>query len=689
MDNIVIPKAKDRLMELFQREQFPEDVRQTLAGAFNGDLSRMHLLFQAMVDTWPRLQKNIGEIKRQVRRAPWEIEAHLERGEEQASDQAKERADLVDAALEGMKPRPAYGDLNKNSLIEDIAQSYFFGHHVSEITWHLNQNNETWGPSYVRSLSARFYCYSYASGEEEERLMLNRRGDYTMTGLEDFPENKFLLAINKGHPGHAAVAAPLRALAQYWLAAVYGLKWMMNFSQMFGIPFRWATVAENGDMQQACDMLNQIGSAGYAVFQKGTDLKFEESSKGGQGSLPQETLIKLADTQCDTFILGQTLTTDVGDSGSQALGNVHNEVRLDVMQGIGDYVADVFNCQFIPSIVSLNYGDTEMLPKMSVSFAPSKDENKKAERDARLFLEMGLPVSEQYLYKRHEVPVPEEGAILFQPRPNGAQGDPATGSRLQTVPVPHETKGSAEEEIKSGEKVTARDGSKMKDFGKEFSSMGIPRNEMPQIANGNRSAFVSFLKKRGITSERAKVPAKSLLPTQKDFNRDKVDSSKAFKGGSRSILISSDNRVLDGHHQWLAAFENGSDVNALRFDAPIARLLSLAHQLPSSKVSAMSATPADRSTLEELTANTLEGLTGVSSEWLSGVRPVFDRLAALAESGEVTDSDFDEALTAAQSQLPELFDVLDTDSLEEAFMNAIGTGVIAGSVRRFEDRISS
>ena len=76
----------------------------------------------------------------------------------------------------------------------------------------------------------------------------------------------------------------------------------------------------------------------------------------------------------------------------------------------------------------------------------------------------------------------------------------------------------------------------------------------------------------------------------------------------------------------------------------------------------------------------LEGLTGVSSEWLAPVRPFFDRLAALAMSKHVTDEDFLLALQKAQQQLPEIFDLMDTQALQQAFENAISSAALAGSV---------
>ena len=53
-------------------------------------------------------------------------------------------------------------------------------------------------------------------------------------------------------------------------------------------------------------------------------------------------------------------------------------------------------------------------------------------------------------------------------------------------------------------------------------------------------------------------------------------------------------------------------------------------------------------------------------------------------SKNVTDEDLAEALLKAQKELPELFDRLNTEALEESLGRAIGTAMLAGSVKRYE-----
>lgn len=128
-------------------------------------------------------------------------------------------------------------------------------------------------------------------------------------------------------------------------------------------------------------------------------------------------------------------------------------------------------------------------------------------------------------------------------------------------------------------------------FGPESGTVGVPRAQMPQIKAEHRGAMVNFMNARGVSHREETIPAGALKPTQAEFSPEKVARAKARDGGDRAILVSSDNHVLDGHHQWLAALDKGEDVRAIRLNAPIRDLVGLAHEFPSSTTSTASEAP--------------------------------------------------------------------------------------------------
>lgn len=429
------------MLDFFEREQLPGDVKQTLAAALNGDLHYQHLLFSAMIDSWPKLQSNIGEIARLASVAPWKVIPFAIRGKD-PTPQAEKLAKEVEEIVWRMKPHPARGEHGLEETIASFAMAYFTGHGVDEIRWEKGADG-TWRPRATKALPARYYGYPYddhAGGtDDEDRLMLDPDGMAGARNFIDFPLHRFLIGINKGHAGHPAVAAPLRALAPYWLAAVYGLKWLMNFTQLYGIPWRHAEVADAAQDNIVAKSLAEIGSRGYIITRPGTKINIIEAAKGLGGTTPQEALINLADRQCDTFILGQTLTSGTDSSGSRALGEVHRETKNDRVDAVCDFVGRVLTYQLLPAIVAVNWGmDRDDVPEMWAKREIPKDDKSNAER-MKILVEMKIPMSEAFVYEDLGVPIPADGDKLFQPAPDGVQGDPATG-----FDFPIETKGGLE-----------------------------------------------------------------------------------------------------------------------------------------------------------------------------------------------------------------------------------------------------
>ena len=122
-------------------------------------------------------------------------------------------------------------------------------------------------------------------------------------------------------------------------------------------------------------------------------------------------------------------------------------------------------------------------------------------------------------------------------------------------------------------------------FGPDTKGLGIPRAEMPQVHAEHRGALVNFLKGKGIDSQITEVKPTQLKPTQNEYSPAKVEKARKFEGGDRSILVSSDNYVVDGHHQWVAALHDrpGEPMKVIRIDAPIKELLPIVHDFPSTE----------------------------------------------------------------------------------------------------------
>jgi phage gp29-like protein len=238
-----------------------------------------------------------------------------------------------------------------------------------------------------------------------------------------FPPDEFLVAARKAKSGPAAGGALLRPLAFWWIAANFCGEWFLNFAQIFGQPIRWATYdpSQPGILDLVSEMLENMGSSAWAALPAGTQLELKEAVKGGKDN-PQVTLLQIADKVCNILILRESLTTDAGDRGTQALGTVHSGIRDEVIQGAAKWAAGVLNSQFVPAFLRLNFGDTAEAPWFAPETEEVKDAKAMAERD-EILLRSGMRMGVQWFHERHDVPVPAPDEEVIE----GASAPPPTG----------------------------------------------------------------------------------------------------------------------------------------------------------------------------------------------------------------------------------------------------------------------
>ena len=164
-------------------------------------------------------------------------------------------------------------------------------------------------------------------------------------------------------------------------------------------------------------------------------------------------------------------------------------------------------------------------------------------------------------------------------------------------------------------------------FDPQSGTLGIPRAQMPQIKAEHRGAMVNFLKARGIDGQQETIPSAAIKPTQAEFSPAKVKQAIDYTGGNRSIIVSADGYVVDGHHQWLAAREKGEPIPAIRLDQNIGDVLAALKDMPSAQ-------PDSASTLTpEQIAAQAQALLPTVRRYASGLTAIGDLAPGARASG--------------------------------------------------------
>ncbi|HXG49103.1 MAG TPA: DUF935 family protein [Methylomirabilota bacterium] len=429
MQKIVVGHARDRWMTAAVRDYTPERVEQIIRGAMAGDLQAQWQMFDLMEATWPRLNKNLNELKSAVIALDWQIHAWAAKGAE-PSENAQRRARLLDELTWNFEPAPDSDENDFEDTLRDILDAVGKGISVLEIDWQQRRTADglVWAPRATRWVNPRYYGYPVSGTRlmlrtNEEGVRLPNTGQQAggpagaQGGFAEFPPDKFIIAVAKTKSGHPLGGSLLRVLGFWWAASNFTWEWFLNLAQVFGMPIRWANYDPNASqatIDKIEEMLENMGSAAWGAFPAGTTIDLKEAVKSATDN-PQAVLLKLADTICDISVLWQTLTTDAGDRGTQALGTVHQGIRADRIMSVAKWAAKILNRQLVPAICRLNYGDTQECPWFQPAAKEAKDEKALADRDKTL-LDAGVDLPKAWFYERHSVPMPAEGEEVIAGR---------------------------------------------------------------------------------------------------------------------------------------------------------------------------------------------------------------------------------------------------------------------------------
>ncbi len=411
---VIRPSARDFEPQLFGRCLSPDAVGALLDAGARGDLAAQSDLFNLMEDTWPRLRANLQKIKNAIRKLPLNVQPFTPKnGKPSAS--AQEKAAFVESALHLQR---GYVDTTRaplGSAVYELMDAVARGLSVVEIDW----TTDTTGfvvPVGFRRVPSR---YLGINTDGTLALRLDPAAFSTLTPFAKHP-GKFLTGVFQSKSGALGEAAQLRALAPLWLGHMLGWEWLVQKAELFGTPLRWAnypTTATQAEIDAITAALRNMGTASWGAFPQGTNLQILQGTTPGVSGPndPSERLMGIADRACDIMLLGQNLSVEHNGQGSRAASEVHREVELDLFETYAEFIVAILNDQLIPQLIALNWGSAEEIPFVEVEISRPGREQDMAARDKTLFVEMGLPVSLQYLYERHKVPTPDAGVALFIP----------------------------------------------------------------------------------------------------------------------------------------------------------------------------------------------------------------------------------------------------------------------------------
>ena len=130
----------------------------------------------------------------------------------------------------------------------------------------------------------------------------------------------------------------------------------------------------------------------------------------------------------------QTLTSDSG-GGSYAQSKTHNEVRHDLTAADAKALAVTIRRDIIRPLVEFNFGFDVNIPFFEFDCREVEDQKEAVEVLKTLACDMGLQIPTSYIYRKFNIPEPEENEDVLQPQfysgADTGQADPVESEELK------------------------------------------------------------------------------------------------------------------------------------------------------------------------------------------------------------------------------------------------------------------
>lgn len=392
----------------------PKRLHSILQRAEQGQPADFIELVREIEDRDGHLTSVLGTRKRQVANLGWRLEP--------ATDRARDRrvAQKVQALVDRID--------NLEDGLLDLLDAIPKGYAVVDCDWQTG--SEFW----VRSLDYRPQEW-FVPDEADPSSFRVLSAAEPMRG-EALVPFRHVVHIAKAKSGWPTQAALGRVLAWMWLFKGYASKDWVSFLERFGAPSvvgHYPSTALDADLDDIYTHLQRLRGDSTALIPDDVSIDYmEPAGKGVSGDL-YEKFVVFANREISKAVLGQTLTTEESARGTQALGNVHNEVRQDIVISDAKQLARTLTRGLIEPLTRYNFGPNVGVPRWVFDTEPPSDEAAEAAaREARgrvfqLAVNMGVPVAAAQVREEmglREVADGEEvlEAVQASPGPFGMKG---------------------------------------------------------------------------------------------------------------------------------------------------------------------------------------------------------------------------------------------------------------------------
>lgn len=406
----------------------PSKLAAILDAAEQGDVVAQYELFEDMEEKDGHLFAEIGKRRRAVLGLPWDIVPP-----DNASATEKKAAAALKGYLQGLD--------DFEGVLFDVTDAIGKGFVALEFDgW--ARTDGVWLPRDIVHRPQRWF--QTVRGVTQA---LHLRGAMGGEPLQPFG---WLVHEHKAKSGYLERSALFRVLVWPYLFKNYSVGDLAEFLEIYGIPMRVGKYPAGASKDEKLTLLRALAQLGHnaaGIIPIGMELEFLNAADGDPAAF--ELMISWCEKTQSKAILGGTLTSQAdGKSSTNALGNVHNEVREELRDADALQIAKTLSRDLIYPIAVLNglAVDWKRCPRFR--FITETPADMVAYKDSLpVFVGMGFKIGRQWAQAKVGIPEPEAGeeVLVARQAPATVAAEPedgrdgvvasATAQRPQTDPA--------------------------------------------------------------------------------------------------------------------------------------------------------------------------------------------------------------------------------------------------------------
>lgn len=266
-----------------------------------------------------------------------------------------------------------------------------------------------------------------------ELIQGRAEGEAAVMGTELRPL-AWLMHVHKARSGYLSRQSLARVVAWPYLFKNYATRDLAEFLEIYGLPLRvgkYPVGAGDDEKRALLQAVSQIGHNAAGIIPQGMLIEFQAAAAGTQ--VPFAAMMDRMDAAESKAVLGQTLTASEGQHGTQALGEVHNDVRMDIRNADARVIERRFGAGILAPLVALNAADGAALrcPRLAIDTGEPEDLAAYAAHLPSL-AKAGLKIPVNWVHDKLRIPVAEEGEETLtaaEPEPDVEPGQPPAGKK--------------------------------------------------------------------------------------------------------------------------------------------------------------------------------------------------------------------------------------------------------------------